>query len=367
MCWILATKNLHKKEGYESMTVLFNLESILTDSSDQMQRDLRFIYSLSLLPKPKIAFHGADADGIISAVILKTVVEFQEAIFIPLEYQEIHHSQFGTFLRALNWQAIVDLPPFNNSTINLYCDHHQSNKFLIKNAELVLFDENAPSAAYLLSNHFKDQIPHFLKLLSDLTIITDTASFTTSPPEEIPLNFCDTSRQEQAWLLNDICRTPESTEEVYSLFQAFSHQKLDIFSNEVYLQKISSLRSLRKKSTNIGDQFEIADVLVIIRGKEKIMTSALVNRLFEKGVKITCILFPGKQFTGISLRVNSQVSTADLEKYRVDNLAINFSGGGHPRAAGGRGTTLKTTRKTIITWVQEHDLTYREYDLRNQK
>ena len=57
------------------MAVLFNLESILTDFSDQMQRNLRFIYSLSLLPKPKVAFHGADADGIVSAVILKSLKE----------------------------------------------------------------------------------------------------------------------------------------------------------------------------------------------------------------------------------------------------------------------------------------------------
>lgn len=348
------------------MAVLFDLESILADFSDEMQRNIRFIYSLSLLPKPKVAFHGADADGIVSGIILKTIKKFQNAIFIPLEYQEIRHSKFGAFLKALNWDAIVDLPPFNASAINLYCDHHQSNKSLTKNAEVVLFDETAPSAAYLLSNHFDDQLPRFLKLLADLTTITDTAGFTVSPPVDFPPNFQEATRQEQAWLLNDICRTPESTEEVISLFQDFSSQKSNIFTNKVYKQKISSLRTLRKKSINIGDQFELADVLVIIRGKEKIMTSILVNRLFEKGVKITCILFPGKRFTGISLRVNSQVSKSDLERYRVDKLAVQFSGGGHPRAAGGRGTTLKTTMKSIIIWIQEHEFSYKEYDLRDQ-
>ena len=347
------------------MTVPLNLEDILPEFSDQMQRNIRFIYSLSLLTKPKVAFHGADADGIVSAVILKTISEFQEAVFIPLEYQEIHHSKFGMFLKKLNWQAIVDLPPFNTSSISLYCDHHQSNKTLPKNAKVILFDEKAPSAAYLLSNYFQDSVPGFLKSLADLTVITDTASFTISPPDETPSNFDNISRQEQAWLLNDICRTPETTEEVISLFQDFSNQKLDIFTNKVYQQKISNLRTLRKKSISIGDQFELADVLVIIRGKEKIMTSALVNNLFEKGVKVTCILFPGKQFTGISLRVSSQVSISELEKYRVYRLAAIFSGGGHPRAAGGRGTSLKTTLKTITTWIQQHDFSFRQYDLRN--
>ena len=207
-------------------------------------------------------------------------------------------------------------------------------------------------------------MPRFLRLLADLTVITDTAGFTISPPEEIPSNFDDISQQEQAWLLNDICRTPETTEEVLSLFQNFSNQKLDIFKNKVYRQEIANLRTLRKKSISIGDQFDIADVLVIIRGKEKIMTSALVDKLFEKGVKVTCILFPGKQFTGISLRVNSQVSKSELEQYRVDELAAIFTGGGHPRAAGGRGTSLKTTMKSIISWIQQHNFSYRQYDLR---
>ncbi|MFX1516720.1 MAG: hypothetical protein ACFFC6_10445 [Promethearchaeota archaeon] len=346
------------------MAVLLNLEDILPEFSDHMQKNLKFIHSLSLLSKPKVAFHGADADGIVSAVILKTLSEFQDAIFIPLEYQEIHHSKFGMFLKSLNWQAIVDLPPFNTSLIGLYCDHHQSNKTLPKNAKVVLFDEKAPSAAYLLSNHFQDHTPKFLRMLADLTVITDTAGFTISPPEESPSNFHDISQQEQAWLLNDICRTPETTEEVLSLFQDFSTQKLDVFANEEYKQKISSLRTLRKKSISIGDQFDLADVLIIIRGKEKIMTSALVDKLFEKGVKVTCILFPGKQFTGISLRVNSQVSLSELEQYRVDKLAAIFTGGGHPRAAGGRGTSLKTTVKTIITWIKQHNFSYRQYDLR---
>ena len=346
------------------MAVPLNLEDILPEFSDQMQRNLRFIYSLSLLTKPKVAFHGADADGIASAVILKNLSEFQEAVFIPLEYQEIHHLKFGTFLKKLNWQAIVDLPPFNTSSITLYCDHHQSNKTLPKNAKVILFDEKAPSAAYLLSSYFQDRVPRFLRVLADLTVITDTAGFTISPPEDIPSNFDDISQQEQAWLLNDICRTPETTEEVLSLFQNFSIQKLDIFTNKVYRQKISNLRTLRKKSISIGDQFDVADVLVIIRGKEKIMTSALVDKLFERGVKVTCILFPGKQFTGISLRVNSQVSKSELEQYRVDELAAIFTGGGHPRAAGGRGTSLKTTMKSIISWIQQHNFSYRQYDLR---
>ncbi|MFX0015327.1 MAG: hypothetical protein ACFFB2_09505 [Promethearchaeota archaeon] len=346
------------------MTALVDLESILTDFSEEMKRDLRFIHSLSLIPAPKVAFHAADADGVISASILKALKEFKTAVFIPLRYQVIHHYKFNQFLASLNWIAIVDLPPFNESNIALYIDHHFSNKSRTKNAEVVLFDEKAPSAAYLLCEYFKDRLPESLKILADLTTITDTAGFTIPPPEKYTPNFLEATRQEQAWLLDDICRTPESVQAVFTLVQDISQQGLDIFNNMVYQQKIFNLRTLRKKSREIGDRFDLAEVIIIIQGKERIMTSALVHKLFEKGVKISCFIFPGKKFTGISLRVNPNVPESELERCRVDHLAKKFSGGGHPRAAGGRGTSLQTTLIQIFKWIQEQAFTSKEYDLR---
>ena len=349
------------------MAILFDLESILNDFSDEMQKNIRFIYSLSLLPKPKVAFHASDADGIISAVILKVLADFQQTVFIPLTYQEIKHPNFGDFLQALNWIAIVDLPPFNESEIKLYCDHHLTNKTLTKTAEVVLFDENAPSAASLLTKYFQDKLPRNLQLLADLTTITDTAGFTIPPPVDFFPNFTEVTRQEQAWLLDDLCRTPESAEEVLSLVQDISTQELQVFNKESYQQRILGLRKLRKKSIRLGKDFEQADVVIIIQGKEKIITSALVHSLFAKGVIITCVMFPGKLFTGISLRVNSQLPEDKLEQYRVDYLASRLSGGGHPRAAGGRETSLRKALKEIIDWVQEHDFTCNQYDLRKSK
>ena len=351
----------------EPMALLFDLENVLNDFSDEMQKNIRFIYSLSLLPKIKVAFHASDADGIISAVILKTMIDFKQAVFIPLTYQEIKHPIFGGFLQALNWVAIVDLPPFNESRIKLYCDHHLTNKDLNKTAEVVLFDENAPSAAFLLAEHFQDNVPESLQLLADLTTLTDTAGFTIPPPIGIFSNFTELTRQEQAWLLDDLCRTPESVEEVISLVQDFSIHELQVFDKESYRQRIMKLRKLRKKSIKLGEDFDQADIVVIIQGKEKIMTSALVYSLFEKGVKITCVMFPGKQFTGISLRVNSQIPEDELEHYRVDRLASKLAGGGHPRAAGGRETSLKKALKSINTWVQQHGFSYRQYDLRKSQ
>ncbi|UCE12966.1 MAG: hypothetical protein JSV04_12340 [Candidatus Heimdallarchaeota archaeon] len=353
----------------KTLAVPLDLNRILSDFSDDIQKkNVRFLYSLSLLPNRKVAFHSADADGIVSAAILKTLKEFQTAIYIPLGFQELHHLELAHFFQTLNWCAIVDLPPFNRSMMNLYCDHHQSNKTLYKNAEIVIFDESAPSAAYLLAKHYQSRLPDSLKLLADLTTITDTAGFTIASPENIPSHILEVTRQEQAWLLDDICRLPETSEEILTLVQDFSSIQLQVFENEFYRKRILGLRSQRKRSIRLAEEFETKDVVIIIQGKTKFLKSAVVRRLFEKGVFITCVLFPGKIFTGISLRVNPQIPNSELAHYQVETLAQEFAGGGHPRAAGGRGPSLSATLTKIIEWTQERNFNYRVYDLRkNQK
>ena len=345
------------------MAIIFDLESVLLDFSDPIKNNIQFIYSLALLPNPKVAFHS-DADGIISAAILKSMDEYKNAVFIPLGYQEIHHPKLGQFLASLNWIAVVDLMPFQVKEVELYCDHHESTKNLPKKAEVVIYDEKAPSAAYLLASYFEERISEELKILADLTIITDTASFNIPPPIDDPGNFVEAPREIQAWLLDDICNTPESTEEVLTLMNEFSLQKLNIFSNEIYRQRIVILRNLRKYSVKLGEEFEIADMILIVQGKKKIVTSALVQSLFARDVKITCVFYPGKRFTGLSFRVNSRISDSELEKIRVDRIAERFSGGGHPRAAGGRGESFKSTLKELIDWIEKKELTYQLYDLR---
>ncbi|MFX0183113.1 MAG: hypothetical protein ACFE95_08545 [Candidatus Hodarchaeota archaeon] len=357
-------KIFRKKIRKKPETSFLSLEDILSDFSDQMQGNIRFIYTLSLLPKPKVAFHLADADGIVSAVILKSLGgKFQDTVFIPLDYQEIRHPKFGFFLKNLDWIAIVDLPPFNETEIYLYADHHLTNKEMTKHAKIILFDENSPSTASLLANYYKNRLSEFLYLLAELTTITDTANYTIEPPINTPSSF-PTSKQEQAWLLDDLCRTPGSTERALSLVHDLSREKLKIFENKVYKRRISERRTIRKKAMELGEAFDIADVILIVHGKEKIMKSALVHKLFNRGVKITCILFPGKQFTGISLRVNPQIPNSELDRYRVDLIATELSGGGHPRAAGGRGSSFKKTLKRIVNWAQEKHFNYQIYDLR---
>jgi oligoribonuclease NrnB/cAMP/cGMP phosphodiesterase (DHH superfamily) len=345
------------------MSIIFDLENVLADFSDLMQRNIRFIYSLALLPNPKVAFH-TDADGIVSALILKSLEEYQNTVFIPLGYQELHHPKFGQFLSTLNWIAVVDLMPFHVKEVGLYCDHHGSTINLPKMAEVVIYDGNAPSTAYLLANAFDDRLSEELKLLAKLTTITDTAGYTIPPPLDDPQNFAEVSKQTQAWLLDDICNTPESTEEFLVLMNDFHFKKLTIFSDEIYRQRIVILRGRRSYSVKLSEKFEIADMIVIVQGKKKIVTSALVQSLFVRGVKITCVLYPGKRFTGLSFRVNSQIVNSELENLRVDRIAELFSGGGHPRAAGGRGESFESTLNELRKWIEGKNLSYYLYDLR---
>jgi nanoRNase/pAp phosphatase (c-di-AMP/oligoRNAs hydrolase) len=348
------------------MSIIFDLENVLADFSDPMQNNIRFIYSLALLPNPKVAFHS-DADGIISAVILKSLEEYKNAVYIPLSYQELHHPKFGQFLSTLNWIAVVDLMPFQVKEVGLYCDHHESTKNLPKMAEVVIYNEEAPSAAFLLASYFKDRLSDELKLLAELTMITDTAGFTIPPPVGNQEIFLETSHQNQAWLLDDICNTPESTEDVLNLLQDFSSNGINIFSKAVYQQKIAVLRNRREESVRLGAEFDTADMIIIVQGKKKIVTSALVQSLFVRGVKLTCVFYPGKRFTGLSFRVNSQILDSELENIRVDLGGRRIIKKGHPRAAGGRGKAFETTLKDLVEWIEQKKLTYSIYDLRKQK
>ncbi len=346
------------------MSLLFNLDTILGDFSDQMKQTVRYVYALSLLPKPKVGFHASDADGIVSAVILKNLAPYRKFVFIPLGYQELRHPEFGAFLSSVEWEAIADLAPFHSKRISLYCDHHQTSKDLPKNADLVLFQAGAPSASFLLAQHYYALLPVKIQILAQLTVITDTAAYTTPPPTQIPQDIDQASEEDLAWLLDDLCRTVETPEEILTLVQDLSSRQLHICDQPEYQERLYKLYSLRKESFKIADSIPEADAVVIIQGKNKVLTSSLVYRLFLKNVKISCVLYPGKRFTGLSFRVNSTISDSILDNYRVDTLASEFSGGGHPRAAGGRADSLQNALTKLSEWITEKNLSLHVYDLR---
>ena len=348
------------------MSLLFDLNAVLEDFSDIMKQTIRYIYALALLPKPKVAFHASDADGIVSAVILKNVVPYNKMVFIPLGYQELRHPEFGMFLSSVDWRAIADLAPFHAKKISLFCDHHQSSSEMPKNADLVIFQAGAPSASLLLGNHFKSEIPSEIYHLAELTKITDTAGYSTPPSIKAPTDPYKATEEEQAWLLDDLCKTVVRIEEILSLVQDLSDRQLRIIDQPIYQERLRNLYALRKKAFELAEEISVSDVVIVIQGRKKILTSSLVYGLFQRKVKISCILYPGKRFTGLSFRISSTIPDSELEKYRVDHLASLFSGGGHPRAAGGRTDSLQKALGTLEEWIKERSLSSMIHDLRQE-
>ena len=346
------------------MSLLFDLDVVLSDFSDQMKQNIRYIYSLSLLPKSKVAFHGDDADGIISAVIMKNLNFLKDSVYIPLGYQELRHPEFGEFLKSVDWIAISDLFPFHTKKIRLFCDHHESSKHLPKNADLVLFDQTAPSASFLLAKHFQNELPKPIQELAELTEITDTASFQSSPPLVSPENLESASLDERARLLDDICKTVEAPEDILTLVNDLFEHQLKIAFFPLYKEKLRGLYNIRRATFEIAAKMPTTDVLIIIQGTTKIQTSSLIHFLFDKHVKLTCVLYPGKRFTGLSFRLNSDIKGNKFEELRVDSLANSFSGGGHPRAAGGRADSLSAALYELKEWIKDKNLDYRICDLR---
>ncbi|MFW9853483.1 MAG: bifunctional oligoribonuclease/PAP phosphatase NrnA [Candidatus Thorarchaeota archaeon] len=363
--------NKERDKSEISSSPYFDITPILDDFSSQTQEATRQIHPLFLLPRPKIAFHGSDADGIVCAAILKAsgVREFQtiNSIYIPLNYQQIKHPQYSWYLARVNWVAVVDLPPIHdqNEDVLLYCDHHLTNKDLPMVAQLVLFDENAPSAAKLLADHYNDVLPSYVKTLAELTKITDTASFNTVPPVDIPSDIPSNSSS-QAWLLHDLCDSVETPNDIVKLVDALEEQGLNSSLLEDYRGKLKKTRAIREKTLEIVEELELADAVLFILGKKKISMTTLVQGLFAKGVKLTCLFYPGKAFTGLSFRVNSQLSPLEVERIRVDKIARLFSGGGHPRAAGGRSTSFPNALKNVKSWVTQKGLSYSVYDIRDE-
>jgi nanoRNase/pAp phosphatase (c-di-AMP/oligoRNAs hydrolase) len=354
-------------ENLPNMSLLFDLSAVLADFSDGMKQTIRYIYALALLPKPKVAFHASDADGIVSAVILKSITPYRKMVYIPLGYQELRHPEFGSFLASVDWRAITDLAPFHGKKASLFCDHHQSSLEIPKNADIVIYQAGAPSASILLAEHFKSQIQPEIYHLAELTVITDTAGYSTPPPVKAPTDPLNAAIEEQAWLLDDLCRTVETVDEILTLVQDLFDQQLSIIARPVYQDRMNTLYNLRRKSFKLAKEINFADVVIVIQGKEKVLTSSLVYGLFQRKVKITCILYPGKRFTGLSFRISSEISDSNLDEYRVDHLANKFSGGGHPRAAGGRANSLQEALEKMEEWVKTKGLSLNVHDLRQEQ
>ncbi len=314
--------------------------------------DYKYLYNLTKQEGDRVAYHRADADGIISAVIVKTVYSDRNLVMIPLGYEALELNGFGKYLSNLTWLAIVDLPPFAHTTTTLFCDHHQSNEGANFDAQLSIFDPKAPSAAILLANKFPN-IPGIIKELAELTEITDTAGYTIPAPLEINESY--STKQERAWALNDVCKTQETSANINKLVEKLSSEGFEAIPR-YYNDAISRHRLKRKNSVELAKKLKISDMVILNFSDDTFNRFAILHELLNRGAKVGVVILAEKSIFVLGFRHSKSLSKEEQIKYRLDTLAKEFGGGGHISASGARVTSLEGNIQKIVSWGKSKGL-----------
>lgn len=329
---------------------MLDFDSLKKRITSERLEDYKFIYELTKLKGGRVAFHGADADGVISAVIVKAVYPEKELIFIPLGYEILELEKFGTYLSTLDWFAIVDLPPF--SECFLFCDHHQTNVDIEIKAEISLFNPKAPSAAFLLAENYKNIHDNIIELVK-LTEITDVAGYTIPAPLEISSNY--STVQEKAWALNDVCKSLDSSKQIVELVHKLEAKGFEAIPH-YYNEYIAIHRAKRKKSIEIAQHMTISDMVILNFADDTYNRFAILHELLQRGVKVGMVSVFEKSYYSLSFRHSKTLTKEEQIKFRVDELAEKLGGGGHISASGARVINLSDKIKEIVLWGKERGL-----------
>ena len=295
----------------------------------EKSEEIKYIYQLSKIKGKRVAFHRADADGVISAVIVKNAHAEENIVFIPLDYDILELEEFGSYLSNLTWYAIVDLPPFAKSSLYLFSDHHQSNVDIKVNAELILFNPEAPSAATLLAAHFQH--------IDENT----TSEYVTE--------------QERAWALNDVCKSVDTLEEIVELVDKLAKEGFDAITR-YYNEGLNRHRSKRKKSIEKVNQLETSDMVILNFLDDSLNRFAILHEILNRGAKVGVVTIFYEEKYVLSFRHSKKLSKKEVIQYRVDTLAEKFGGGGHMSASGARVDNVHDSIKEIVLWGRKKGL-----------
>ncbi|MHA1450100.1 MAG: hypothetical protein ACTSP4_11830 [Candidatus Hodarchaeales archaeon] len=334
--------------------IMIDFTSYRKEMPPDKVNDYKFVFALTRAGEKKVAFHRADADGVVSAVIVKKAFPGEKLVFIPLGLEAINRTDFGSYLMDLNWHSVVDLPPFNKKKCKLISDHHRSSESMQKNAEIVLFDPEAPSAAYLLAKHFKD-IDNETRELARLTEITDTASFTIPAPLQVQEEY--STEQERAWAINDLCKALESSQRVLELVERLADEGFKAIPKH-YNRKLAEHRSLRKKSIDLISNLKCKELTIIILDKNTMDDTSMLHELLSKGAKVGISMVRLQSSYKMRLRHSKTLSREENIMYRVDDLAGKLNGGGHIAASGARVRDSQKALDIIISWAKMKKLDF---------
>jgi len=320
----------------------------------------------TLSNKKKVAYHFNCPDGLVSAAMFRYLFADQDLVFIPIDYPLLKDDKISKVLIDASWFAILDLSPFNSNKIEYFFDHHISNEGVEIKSKVSIFDSKSPSGATLIAEYFGDKLPDFMVELSEITKITDTASYSTPAPMEIKENLSGYDWDERVWFLEDVCKSTFTISEHDLVIELLASKGLDGLWEKDVLHRVKRLRNSRKESFNIAQEIVITDFIILIDDPLHYNTAAIASELQKRGVKGVAYLTVYPEETKVSLRLNRALSIKDVEKYRVDLLANTMSGGGHKGASGAEMENLDETLEIIKTWTNEVNLNMKIVDLRKK-
>jgi hypothetical protein len=341
---------------------LIDFDSYAGELPTAMIEDYKFVYKLTLIDAEKVGFDRSDADGVVSAVVLKNAFPNKKFVFIPLSHHVLKLHDFGSYLSDLKWFAIADLPPFPVTEFDIFCDHHRSSEKMEKMAKKVLFNPDAPSAAYLLAKHFY-HVDDQTKELADLTVITDTAGFNVSPPLTSSKEY--NSEQERAWALNDACKIFESSRDIVELVERLSSDGFDAIP-KYYNRELSSYRVIRRRSVELAKKLEPADLIILNFTEDSLNNIDMVHEMFNMGAKVGITSIRHQSYYKLSFRHSKTLSAEERMIYRLDELAQQFGGGGHVSASGAEVKKHRKVLEKIISWGEARGLKHVVHDIKNQ-
>lgn len=314
-----------------------------------------------------IAFHGSCTDGSITAALL--YLYKPEKTYIPLDYNILKDAIIRKYLIKQNWFAIVDLEPFNKHPLELYIDHHRSVIGQTINSKRIHFEvgELGPSAAFVLYNSLIGtvSIPDYMKLLVDVSKVTDTASFRIDPPIEIVtkdnLSFLE-DFDKLCWFVQDATNVEENytLQKNNNLIMGLAKEGINFLLSNDMITNVNNQRSKRNLAQNFINNLTITPLMVIINTPDNSYKQFISLKLGKLGAKVIVFLNQKDDIITISLRQSKLNSKDEIEFYRLDLFAKKFnkSGGGHAEASGSTSPSLDYAFGIVKKWAKEKKLKY---------
>jgi len=317
-----------------------------------------------------MACHGPCPDGIVSGALLKCI--FPNYTLVPLDYWFINHPKLSKIAEGIQWRAVIDLVPLNQTfEKELYIDHHQSAlKYKINSKQVLFYTEGESAAAVCFDCYPKKSIfPAHMESLVTLSRITDTGNEPGSPPIDTPKKTIECSNDELVWLFEDACNACSSVTQVLELVDGFVKFGKQFLNQDRVQESVKKSREERKRAIDLGLTVKLGYDFVVTISKDGQLdnTSLLKSAISRCRVGGASFVEERNGSIRISLRLSKIFQNSngfDINTYRLDTLANRLNGGGHMAAAGARSENIEVGLNEFKTWATSLNLNLLVCDFR---